>query len=64
MPRFAKPKPLSIAEVQALLNADEALLLFLDVKQLGRSAGADAGLGTDPQNGDLAPDPDGHACAG
>jgi tetratricopeptide (TPR) repeat protein/CHAT domain-containing protein len=31
---FATPKPLSIAEVQTLLNADEALLLFLDVKQL------------------------------
>ncbi len=33
---FANPKPLAIAEVQALLNADEALLLFLDVKQLSR----------------------------
>ena len=33
---FANPKPLAIAEVQALLAADEALILFLDVKQLGR----------------------------
>jgi tetratricopeptide (TPR) repeat protein/CHAT domain-containing protein len=31
---LAAPKPLSIAEVQALLSAEEALLLFLDVKQL------------------------------
>jgi len=33
---FANPKPLTIAEAQALLNADEALVLFLDVKQLAR----------------------------
>jgi CHAT domain-containing protein/tetratricopeptide (TPR) repeat protein len=31
---FATPLPLRLAEVQSLLNADEALLLFLDVKQL------------------------------
>src|SRR5262245_50068241 len=34
--RFANPKPLTIAEVQALLGPEEALVLFLDVKQLGR----------------------------
>jgi CHAT domain-containing protein/tetratricopeptide (TPR) repeat protein len=33
---FANPKPLTIAEAQALLNADEALVLFLDAKQLAR----------------------------
>jgi tetratricopeptide (TPR) repeat protein/CHAT domain-containing protein len=33
---FANPKPLTIAEVQALLGPEEALILFLDVKQLGR----------------------------
>ncbi|HJZ31641.1 MAG TPA: tetratricopeptide repeat protein [Hyphomicrobiaceae bacterium] len=33
---FAHPKPLSIAGVQALLNADEALVLFLDTKQRAR----------------------------
>src|SRR5262245_56668747 len=33
---LANPKPLTIAEVQALINADEALVLFLDSKQLAR----------------------------
>ena len=33
---LANPKPLAIADVQALLKADEALILFLDVKQLGQ----------------------------
>ena len=35
---FANPKPLTIPEVQALLGPEEALILFLDVKQLGRLA--------------------------
>jgi len=32
---LASPKPLATADVQALLNVDEALVLFLDVRQLG-----------------------------
>ena len=32
---LANPKPLATADVQALLNVDEALVLFLDVRQLG-----------------------------
>src|SRR5262249_35414936 len=33
---LANPRPLSIAETQALLKPDDALLLFLDVPQLGK----------------------------
>ena len=33
---LANPKPLTIAATQALLNPDEALILFLDVPQFGR----------------------------
>jgi CHAT domain len=33
---LSNPKPLSIAAIQALLKADEALVLFLDVPQFGR----------------------------
>ncbi len=35
-PSLANPKPLTIAAVQALLKADEALVLFLDVPRLGK----------------------------
>ena len=33
---LANPKPLTIAATQALLKADEALILFLDVPQFGK----------------------------
>ncbi len=33
---LASPKPLASADIQALLNADEALVLFLDIRQLGQ----------------------------
>src|SRR5262249_3951639 len=33
---LANPKPLTIAATQALLEADEALVLFLDVPQFGK----------------------------
>jgi tetratricopeptide (TPR) repeat protein/CHAT domain-containing protein len=33
---LASPKPLASADIQALLNADEALLVFLDIRQFGQ----------------------------
>ena len=33
---LASPKPLASADIQALLNADEVLVLFLDIRQLGQ----------------------------
>ena len=33
---LASPKPLTIAEVQALLRPDEALVVFLDVPEIGK----------------------------
>ena len=44
---LANPKPLTIAAVQGLLKADEALVLFLDVPRLAEAARGDAGVGGD-----------------
>ena len=42
---LASPKPLASADIQALLNADEALVLFLDIRRLGQLCRRNSCLG-------------------